>query len=93
MTGVLTKRGNLDLDTGRRRPRELKAEIGVMSLQAKERQRWPAKPQERGVSWVLPLAQKEIHLDLDSWPPDLRESVSAVQDTWFVVLCSATLED
>ena len=54
MTGVLIKGGNLEED-----PRthahthgeghvKVKAEVGMMLLQAKERQRWPASHQQSG---------------------------------------------
>lgn len=43
MTGVLTKRGNLDTGTHTERtPVNTEAEIGVIHLPAKECQGWPA---------------------------------------------------
>ena len=48
MTDVLIKRGDLETDTQGGCHVRMKAEIGVMLLQAKERQRLPMKGQKLG---------------------------------------------
>ena len=51
MTGVLVKRGNLDIKTDthtRRMHVMMKAEMGMMHLQAKELQRLPVNHQNLG---------------------------------------------
>jgi len=55
-SGVLMKRGNLDRDGHAGRCHvKMKAEIRVMHLEAKERQRFPANPQKLGESLGLIL--------------------------------------
>lgn len=49
MTSVLIKRRNLETDTQRGKiPANMKEEIGVMNLQAKEHQKVPANHQNLG---------------------------------------------
>lgn len=49
MSGVLLKRRNLDTDTHPgKHDVQMKAEVGVMCLQAKEHQRWPVNYQKLG---------------------------------------------
>lgn len=49
MTGILLKRGNVEMDSGQgERHVNIKAEIGVTHLQAKKHQRLPANHQREG---------------------------------------------
>lgn len=61
ITGVLMKRENLDIDIHAGRCHvKMKAEIRAMHLEAKERQRFPANPQQLGDSLglILPRSLK-----------------------------------
>lgn len=70
----------------------MKAEIGVILLQAKGPQRLSAKPQKSGepdrTCLGLRRNQSCPHLTSDSRPPD-RENDSAVQAVQAVVFCRA----
>ena len=69
MTGGLTR----EEVTGTKRRVKLEAEIGVMQLQAQERQAFTAVPRtwERGLKWILPPRLQKEHGPADALSLDL----------------------